>query len=69
MERIGLEEVFSNLLGRRVKAVFVDDGRTKVVTGILNFVNTNFIMVDDAIIGMGPNFISCIPKEGDYNES
>lgn len=64
MERIGLDNVFSGLLGRRVKAVFVDDGRTKVVTGTLNFVNTNFIMVDDAIIGLGVNFISCIPKEG-----
>ena len=57
---------FSKLLGRRVKVVFVDDGRTKVITGTLNVVNTNFIMVDEAIIGMGSNFISCMPKE-DYN--
>lgn len=67
MEWIGLDEVFSNLLGRRVKVVFVDDGRTKVVTGTLNFVNTNFIMVDDAIIGLGSGFISCIPREENHD--
>ena len=61
------EDHFSKLLGRRVKVVFVDDGRTKVVTGILNVVNANFIMVDEAVIGLGHNFISCIPREGNFN--
>lgn len=60
------EELFSKLLGRRVKVVFVDDGRTKVITGTLNFVNSNVIMVDDAIVGLGSGFISCIPRE-EYN--
>ena len=62
------KDYFSKLLGRRVKVVFIDDGRTKVITGILNVVNTNFIMVGEAIVGLGPNFISCIPKEGNFNE-
>lgn len=62
------EELFSKLLGKQVKVVFIDDGRTKVVTGILNAVNANFVMVDDAIIGLGHNFISCMPKRGYNND-
>jgi ribosome maturation factor RimP len=58
------EDHFSKILGRQVKVVFVDDGRTKVVTGILNVANSNLVMVDDVIIGLGPGFISCIPVEG-----
>lgn len=57
------EDHFSKLLGRRVKVVFVDDGRTKVVTGILNVANLNLMMVDEVIIGLGSGFISCIPVE------
>ena len=55
---------FTKLLGTRVKALYVDNGTTKIVIGILQEVTTNYIVVNDVIIGLGSNFISCIPKEG-----
>lgn len=58
-----MESIFSRYLGKRVKACFLDDGRTKVVFGILNEVNSNYIVVDTVIIGLGTNFISCIPQD------
>jgi len=54
---------FLSLIGRKVKVLFLDDGETKVITGILQEVNDNYIMVNDVAIGLGTNFISCIPKE------
>ena len=59
---------FTKLLGRSVKVLYTDDGKTKIVIGILNEANTNFIVVNDVIIGVGTNFISCIPRE-DNNDS
>jgi len=56
---------FTKLLNTRVKALYTDDGKTKIVTGILQEVNENYIVVNDVVIGLGSNFISCIPKEGD----
>jgi hypothetical protein len=58
-----METVFSKLIGKQVKALFLDDGKTKVVMGILNEVTENYIVVEDVIIGLGSNFISCIPQE------
>jgi len=55
---------FTKLLNKQVKALYTDDGRTKIVIGILKEVNTNFIVVNDVVIGLGSNFISCIPREG-----
>lgn len=57
-------ENFSNLIGKRVKAVFKDGDKTKVIMGILNDVNDKYILIDDAIVGLGDNFIFCIPQEG-----
>ena len=54
---------FRKLLNTRVKALYTDDGRTKAVTGILQEVGVNYIIVNDIAIGLGTNFISCIPKE------
>ena len=59
-----MEKDFSNLIGKRVKAVFKDGDKTKVIIGILNDVNDKYILIDDAIVGLGDNFIFCIPQEG-----
>lgn len=58
-----MENVFSGLIGRQVKVLFSDAGRTKVVTGILNETKETYIVVDDMVIGLGHNFISCKPQE------
>lgn len=55
---------FSNLIGKRVKAVFKDGDKTKVIIGILNDVNDKYILIDDAVVGLGDSFIFCIPQEG-----
>jgi len=63
---MGNNNHFDKLLGSPVKVLYVDDGKTKAVIGILNEVNldNNYIVVKDVIIGLGPNFISCIPRGG-----
>jgi len=55
---------FTKLLGTRVKVLYVDNGVTKIVTGTLQEANINYIVVNDVIVGLGSNFISCIPREG-----
>jgi len=60
---MGDNNYFTKLLGRSVKVLYTDDGKTKIVIGVLNEVNTNFIVVNDVVIGLGSNFISCIPRE------
>ncbi len=55
---------FTKLLGRSVKVLYTDNGKTKIVIGTLQNVDTNFIVVNDVAIGLGSNFISCIPREG-----
>ena len=59
-----MENYFSKLINTRVKVLFLDNGRTKVVEGILNEVKENYIIVDSVVIGLGSNFISCIPQGG-----
>ena len=54
---------FSGLIGKRVKALYTDDNETKVVKGILEDATDNFIVVNGVVIGLGKNFISCIPQE------
>jgi len=54
---------FTKLLGRSVKVLYTDDGKTKIVIGTLEEVQPTFIVVNDVIIGLGTNFISCIPRE------
>ena len=63
MESIEMENIFLNLIGKRVKAVFKDGDKNKVVVGILNDVNDKYLLIDDAIVGLGDNFIFCIPQE------
>lgn len=57
-------ENFSKFLNKRVKALYLDNGETRVVKGILQEVNEQYIIVNDILIGLGQNFISCIPQEG-----
>jgi len=59
---------FEDLLGLQVKALFLDSGKTKVITGVLREVNENYIIVNDVVIGLGPSFISCIPQGGKYEQ-
>jgi len=54
---------FYSLLSKRVKVKYLDEGTTCIVKGILNEVNDSFIVVDTVVIGLGSNFISCIPQE------
>jgi len=67
---MGEKNHFEKLLGSPVKVLYVDDGKTKAVIGILNEVNldNSYIVVKDVVIGLGSNFISCIPREGNFNE-
>jgi len=58
-----METVLSKLLGKQVKALFSDNGKTKIIIGTLNEVTENYIVVEDVVIGLGSNFISCIPQE------
>lgn len=60
-------ENFSKFLNKKVKALYLDNGETRVVKGILKEVNTTYIIVDTVMIGLGSSFISCILQENDYN--
>ena len=60
------ENYFTKLLGTKVKALYVDNGTTKIVIGILQEFDSNYIVVNDVVIGLGSNFISCIPKKEEY---
>lgn len=56
---------FLKLIGKRVKVKYLDEGTTCIVRGDLKeVVNDSYIVVNDVIIGLGKNFISCIPQEG-----
>lgn len=57
-------EKFSSFLNKKVKALYLDNGETRVIKGILKEVNTAYIVVDTVVIGLGSNFISCILQEG-----
>lgn len=57
-------ENFYEYLNKRVKALYLDNGETRVVKGILKEVNTTYIIVDTVMIGLGSSFISCILQEG-----
>lgn len=57
-------ENFEQFLNKRVKALYLDNGETRVIKGILKEVNSNYIVVDTVVIGLGQNFISCILQEG-----
>jgi uncharacterized protein (UPF0128 family) len=54
---------FNSLIGQRVKVRYLDDGSTHVVKGILQEVNDTYIVVDDVVIGLGSNFISCVKQK------
>lgn len=58
-----MENYFSKLIGKQVKAKYTDDGITCIVKGILQEVQEDFIVVNDVVIGLGKNFICCIPRE------
>ncbi len=55
------KDIFGKIVGRQVKVLYRDEEQTKKVTGTLNHVTDNFIVVNDVIVGLGPNFISLIP--------
>ena len=55
-------ELLNQLKGKRVKVLFCDEGKTKVIKGVLREVGETYIVVDSVIIGLGNNFISCIPQ-------
>jgi|GEM_PF-4568607 len=57
-------ENFEHFLNKRVKALYLDNGETRVVKGILKEVNNTYIIVDTVVIGLGSSFISLILQEG-----
>jgi len=59
-----MDKDFSDLIGKRVKAVFKDGDKTKVVIGILKDVTDKYLLIDNVFVGLGDNFIFCIPQEG-----
>lgn len=62
MERNNLK----SLLGTFVKVKYLDENTTCIVRGILNEIGQDetYIIVNDVVIGLGRNFISCTPQEG-----
>ena len=54
---------FDTLIGQRVKVRYLDDGLTHVVKGVLQEVNDTYIVVDDVVVGLGSNFISCVKQK------
>ncbi len=60
---------FSELLNKRVKALYLDNGETRVVKGFLEEANDAYIVVNGVVIGLGSNFISCIPQEGNNDRN
>ena len=55
-------ELLNQLKGSKVKVLFCDEGKTKVIKGVLREVGDTYIIVDSVIIGLGNSFISCIPQ-------
>ena len=53
---------FLKLVGKQVKVKYLDEGTTCIVRGILKEANDSFIVVNDVVIGLGKNFIICIPQ-------
>lgn len=53
---------FLKLIGKQVKAKYLDEGTTCIVKGTLEEVSESFIIVNDVVIGLGQNFISCTPQ-------
>jgi len=57
---------FTTLIGQYVKVKYLDNGITCIIKGILQEANETFIVVEDVAVGLGPNFISCLPKGGGH---
>jgi len=62
----GNEDVeLKRLVGKKVKALYSDEGMSKKVVGTVNVATERYLIVNDVVIGLGVNFIACIPvKEG-----
>ncbi|GAH90935.1 unnamed protein product [marine sediment metagenome] len=58
---------FLKLIGKRVKVKYLDEEKTCIVKGILTEANDSFITVNDVVIGLGKNFIICIPAGGKHD--
>ena len=56
------------MVNRRVKVKYMDEGTTCIVNGVLEEGDGSSIVVDGVVIGLGRNFISCILQEDRDNE-
>jgi len=54
---------FLKLIGKQVKVKYLDEEKTYIVKGTLEEANDSFIVVNDIVIGLGKNFIICIPQD------
>jgi len=62
------KNIFKFLIGRQVKALYSDEGKSKKVIGLLKEVTDKYIIVNDVVVGLGDNFIACIPiKDSSLN--
>jgi len=60
--------VLKTLVGKQVKALYYDEGKSKKVVGTLNEANDRYLIINDVVVGLGINFIACIPiKEQQFN--
>lgn len=55
----------NQLVGKRVKVLYNDEGKSKRIVGILKDATEKYLIVNDVIVGLGPNFIACIPSKED----
>lgn len=53
--------VLRTLIGRNVKALYNDEGKSKKVVGTLKEVTNKYLIINDVVVGLGNNFIACIP--------
>jgi hypothetical protein len=55
-------KVLKTLVGKQVKALYYDEGKSKRVEGILVEATDRYLIVNDVVVGLGIAFIACIPQ-------
>jgi len=62
--------LLKNLVGKWVKVLYNDEGKSKRVVGPLKEATDKYLIVNDVVVGLGTSFIACIPlKEENSNGS
>jgi hypothetical protein len=53
--------ILKTLVGKQVKALYYDEGKSKKVVGTLKEATNQYLIINDVVVGLGVNFIACIP--------